>query len=98
MENCGRLRAFFRPYFLRSTMRASRVRNPGLLQLVAILAGLEKGAGDAKAKGAGLAGASAAVDAGDDVEVPLGVGHLERCEGRVKLACTRKVFPHPRGR
>ena len=24
LENCGRLRAFFRPYFLRSTMRGSR--------------------------------------------------------------------------
>ena len=32
LENCGRRRAFFKPYFLRSTARASRVRKPAFLR------------------------------------------------------------------
>ena len=32
LEYCGALRAFFRPYFLRSLTRASRVRKPAFFR------------------------------------------------------------------
>ena len=33
LEYCGALRAFFRPYFLRSFTRASRVRKPAFFSV-----------------------------------------------------------------
>ena len=71
---CGALRAFFRPYFLRSLARGVTGEEAGLLErgAVALRVDLVEGAGDRQAQRAGLAGHAAAVDAGDDVEPVLG--------------------------
>ena len=71
--NCGALRAFFRPAFLRSMTRASRVSRPAFFsdgRLASTSIGVQA-AGHAEAQRAGLAGDAAAVDAGDDVEAAL---------------------------
>ena len=71
--NCGALRAFLRPAFLRSMTRASRVSSPAFLsdgRLASIVDRVEA-AGHAEAQRAGLAGDAAAVDAGDHVEAAL---------------------------
>ena len=63
---CGALRAFFRPYFLRSVARGSRVRKPAFFSGGPVL-GLDQDQrpGDAQAQRAGLAGRAAAVQQGD---------------------------------
>ena len=69
MLYCGALRAFFRPYFLRSVARGSRVRKPAFFS-----AGRSSGCdqdqcpGDGQTQRAGLAGRAAAVEVGEDVE------------------------------
>ena len=64
---CGALRAFFRPAFLRSMTRASRVSSPAFLSdgRLASTSIAFRHAGHAEAQRAGLAGDAAAVDAGD---------------------------------
>ena len=49
-----------------------------LLQVGAVVAGLEQSASDAVAQSASLTGDAAAIAASDYVEVTLGVGYLER--------------------
>src|ERR687886_1257881 len=65
----------------------------GLLQRGAV--GVEvdpvEGAGHAEAQRAGLAGGAAAVDAGDDVEAALEVGHLERVVDQLLVDLVREV-------
>ena len=51
-----------------------------------------EGAGEAQADGAGLAHVAAAVDADDDVELALGVRHLERGEAVVAVADLGEVL------
>ena len=76
-EYWGALRAFFRPYFLDSFSRASRVRKPAFLSAAAELGvELAQGPGDAESEGAGLAGDAAAVDG--DVDVPRLGGSVSR--------------------
>ena len=63
-----------------------------LLELLAVLASLEKSAGDTKTKGAGLAVDAAAIAASEDVE---GLGGLSQTEGRsgvVNKLLTAKVL------
>ena len=73
-STAGALRAFFRPYFLLSFSRASRVRRPARLRRRAQLGvELDEGPGDAQAQRPGLARHPAAVDGGVDV-VGLGRG------------------------
>ena len=71
--NCGALRAFLRPAFLRSMTRASRVSSPAFFSdgAVGLFVDRVQAAGHAEAQGAGLAGDATAVDAGDDVEAAL---------------------------
>ena len=77
-EYWGALRAFFRPYFLDSFSRESRVRNPAFLSGAAQLGvELAQGPGDAQAEGAGLAGHPAAVDGHVDVPRLGGLGQPE---------------------
>ena len=70
LEYCGALRAFFRPYFLRSLTRASRVRKPAFFSAGRFVrVDHDQRAGDAQPQRAGLAGDAAAGDPGDDVEL-----------------------------
>ena len=48
-----------------------------LLEIGAVVASLEEGAGDAQAQGAGLTRDAATIAQGDDVEVVNGVRHLD---------------------
>ena len=96
-ENCGRLRAFFRPYFLRSTTRASRVRKPPSLARRGSRR-LEQSTGNAVTQSAGLTRDAAAVDTGDDVEVIDGVRHLERGLRIVEQSLTAEILWRPRDR
>ena len=77
--NWKRLRAPFCPYFLRSLMRASRVRKPCLLQPRPQLeVVLDERAGDAEAQRAGLAGDAAAGDGREHVELIGRFGQRQR--------------------
>ncbi len=62
-----------------------------LLEVGAVVASLEEGAGDAEAQGAGLTGDAAAVAQGDDVEVLNGVGNLEGRAGVVNELLAAEV-------
>ena len=78
-ENWKLRRAFFLPYFLRSTTRGSRVRKPSFLS-----AGRSSGSkcgqrlGEAVADRAGLAREAAAGDRDDDVELAMAVRDVQR--------------------
>ncbi len=76
------MRAFFKPYFLLSFSRASRVSMPAFLRLPAELGvELDQAPGDAEAERAGLAGDAAPVDGRVDV-VALGrTGDAQRLGG-----------------
>ena len=73
LENWGARRAAWRPYFLRSFMRGSRVRKPAAFR-AELLVHQQEGPGDAVADGAGLAGDAAAGDGGLDVHLADGGG------------------------
>ena len=49
------------------------------LEVGAVVASLEKGAGNAQTQGTGLTGDTATIAQGDDVKGTEGVGHLEGC-------------------
>ena len=69
LEYCGALRAFFRPYFLRSLARGSRVRKPAFFSgRPVVRVDLDQRAGDGQPQRAGLAGGAAAAEVGEDVE------------------------------
>ena len=93
LEYCGALRAFFRPYFLLSFSRASRVRRPAFFSAAAELGvHLDQAAGDAESKRAGLAGDAAAVDRRFDVEALGAVGDPQWLGGVLASRCGGEVL------
>ena len=68
-ENWKLLRAFLWPNFLRSTIRASRVRKPGVSEgRLEVGPKLLEGSGQAEQDGAGLAELAAALDVDEHVD------------------------------
>ena len=63
----------------------------GLLEVFTVLAGVEKGAGDAEAQRAGLAGDAAAIAVGEDVKALGGLGQAQRGDGVVDELLTAEV-------
>ena len=90
--NCGALRALCRPAFLRSTIRASRVRKPARLSGTRNSGiGLDERAGDAVTDGACLSARAAAVNADPDVEGPFDPCDLQRRQRGRAVRGARKV-------
>ena len=88
--------ALFRPAFLRSTFRESRVRKPPTRSLAQGVVRLEQRLGDAVLEGSRLAAHSAARDVGGDIETALGgVSGMRtsvRSRGRPKYSSTGRLL------
>ena len=92
-ENCGALRAFLRPAFLRSMTRASRVRKPAFLSVGAVVLAVDlvERTRDREAQRAGLARGAAAGDLGDHVVRADELEHLERVVDELLVQLVREV-------
>ena len=89
----GALRAFLRPYFLRSMTRGSRVRKPAFFSggRSSESASIE-GPGDGQAQRAGLTGRAATLQVGEDVEA-LGLLHGDqRLADQLLVQLVREVL------
>ena len=93
LENWGALRALCRPAFLRSTMRASRVRKPARFKRNAQLGiEIDERARDTVPHRACLAARAAAVHAHANVVATLELGDLQRRERRLPVHRAREVL------